>query len=186
MKLYEKIPDSVRVNGKRVRVNLDFRKVLKMINILEDDSLLPESREWLALKCICKRPKKGMMPEVMKLLFPQTGQHDKITDFDQDADMIMAAFLQVYGINLYRDKLNWFEFMSLLACIPEGSKYSEVLSIRARPMPEPTSYNSSERQWLAQAKTQYGLRLTEKEQAQKYKRDVERLSDFLMAMAGEE
>lgn len=183
MNLYEKIPDSVIVSGKKVRLDLEYRNVLKMIDIMARDDLLPDAREWLAMKCICRRPVKGMLPEVMKLLFPKTAKHEKIMDLAQDADLIRSAFLQVYGINLFREKLNWFEFSCLLACIPEGNKFSEILSIRARPMPEATAYNQKERQWLAQAKAEFGLQMTEKEQQDRYKRDVNKLGAFLLSMA---
>jgi hypothetical protein len=105
MKLYEKLPDSVMVNGKRVRLNLEFRNVIRMIDIMSEDGLMQEAREYLALKCICRHPKKGMMKPVRELLFPGAGSDnsERITDFEQDADLIRAAFLQEYGINLFRD-----------------------------------------------------------------------------------
>ena len=184
MKLYEKLPDSVTVNGRKIRLKLDFRNVLKMIDILEQDDLMAEARDWLAMKCICRKPVKGMKPAVMKLLFPKTESRERITDMTQDADLIRGAFRQVYGINLYKDKLNWFEFCCLLSCVPEGNRYSDVLSIRARPMPEATAYNKKERERLAQAKSEFGLKLTEKEQAEKYRNDVKKLGDFMIMMAG--
>ena len=110
---------------------------------------------------------------------------ERITDLEQDADMIRAAFMQSYGINLYRDNLHWFEFSALLSCIPEGSKYSEILSIRARPIPEATKYNEKERAWLINAKAEFGLKLTQQEQEEKYKKDVQKIGAFLMALAGE-
>lgn len=186
MKLYEKIPDYVKVNGRKVKVDLDFRNVLRMIDILDRKDLMPDAREYLAMKCICRRPVKGMMPEVISLLFPQTGAYERITDFEQDADLIRAAFMQAYRIDLFTDRLNWFKFSCLLSCIPEGSKYSEILSIRARPMPEANEYNVKERQWLAEAKAMFGLKMTEKEQEERYKKDVHQLGAFLLAMAGEE
>ena len=186
MKLYERIPDSVVVNGRKIRVNLEYRNVLRMLDTLARDDLLPESREWLAMKCICRRPRKGLYPAVMQLLFPVVHKREKITDLAQDADLIRAAFLQEYGINLFREKLNWFEFSCLLSCIPEGTKYSDVLSIRARPMPAATEYNAKEREWLAKAKSEVGLKLTEQEQANKYRQDVEKLGAYLLGLAGEE
>lgn len=185
MKLYEPLPDSVIVNGKRIRVNLEYKNVLRMIEILSQDDLLPESQEYLAMKCICRKPVRGMKSEIIKLLFPKTEEHDKITDFVQDADMIRAAFLQVYGINLFRENLHWFEFMCLLSCIPEGNRYGDVLSIRARPMPAATPYNENERRWLARAKSAVGLKYTEEERLDRYHRDVENIGAFLLALAKE-
>ena len=184
MKLYERLPDSVIVNGKKVRLDLEYRNVLKMLDILEQDDLMPDAREWLAMKCICKKPVKGMKPVIMKMLFPKSESHERITDMAQDADLIRGAFRQTYGINLFKEKLHWFEFCCLLSCIPEGTRYSDVLSIRARPMPEATAYNQKERQRLAQAKSEFGLKLTEKEQKEKYRNDVKKLGDFLIMMAG--
>lgn len=182
MKLYDKLPDSVNVNGKKIKLNLDFRNVLRMLDTLKRDDLIPEAREYIALKCICRRPCKGMMLEVKKLLFP-TEQHkeekDRITDYEQDAELIQAAFLQVYGINLFRDKLHWFEFMALLSSVPSGSKYSEILSIRARPLPTPNKWNAEERNWLIKAKAEHRIKIGEKEQEANYERNVKKVSQAL-------
>ena len=186
MKLYEKLPDSVIVNGKRIRLNLDFRNVLRMIDILSEDNLMQDARDYLALKCICKHPKKGMMGPVRKLLFPGAGSEngDKITDFAQDADLIRAAFLQEYGINLFRDKLHWFEFACLFACIPAGNKYSEILQIRTKPIPAATKWNQEERAWSMKAKAEFAVKLTEKEQERQYKKNVKGIGQMLAAIAG--
>lgn len=179
MKLYENLPRFIQYNGRKYRVDLDFRNVLKMLEYLSNDSLIPEAREWLALKCICRHPKKGMIDVVAKTLFPYAYEnsvnHERLTDFAQDADLIRAAFLQAYGINLFREKLHWFEFCCLLSCMPEGNKYSDILSIRSRPIPEPTKYNQKEREWLILAKSKYRIRLSEEEQKQKYQNDVGKL-----------
>lgn len=179
MKLFERLPNSVVVNGRKCRINLDFRNVLKMLKYLSDESLLPEAREWLALKCICRHPRKGMLEAVTRLLFPyayeDSGIKERLTDFEQDADLIRSAFLQAYGINLFRDKLNWFEFCCFLSCMPEGNRYSDILSIRSRPIPEPTKYNQKDRELLMIAKSKYRIKLSEKEQKQKYQNDVGRI-----------
>jgi hypothetical protein len=187
MKLYEKLPNSVMVTGKRVRLNLDFRNVIRMIDIMSEDGLMQEAREYLALKCICRHPKKGMMKPVMELLFPGAGSDnaERITDFEQDADLIRAAFLQEYGINLFRDKLHWFEFSCLLSCIPSGSKYSDILQIRAKPIPAASKWNAEERTWLMKAKSEFGIRQSEKEHEKKYKQDVKNISLMLDSLIGE-
>ena len=185
MRLQDKLPDHVRVNGRKVRLDLEFRNVLRMMDTLGRDDLLPEAREWLACRCICRHPRKGMLKEVRKLLFPEAVEREKITDFEQDADLIRAAFMQEYGINLFRDRLHWFEFACLLSCIPAGNKYSDILNIRIRPMPAATNYNAEERAWLARMKAEFGLKLSDNEQEQAYSRNVQRLGAMLLAMAGE-
>lgn len=186
MKLYERLPDRVTVGRRRYKLRLDFRNVLRMIDTLTRDDLLPEAREYLALRCIT-RPRgntHALMAAVLELLFPARGEStEKIMDYAQDADLIRAAFLQSYGINLYRDKLHWFEFSALLASMPEGSRYSEILSIRARPMPAPTKYNAEERAWLAKAKAQYAVKLTDKERGNQYQKGLRQMAASLLNLA---
>jgi len=186
MKLYERLPDRVTVGRRRYKLRLDFRNVLRMIDTLTRDDLLPEAREYLALRCIT-RPRgntHALMAAVLELLFPARGEStEKVMDYAQDADLIRAAFLQCYGINLYRDKLHWFEFSALLASMPEGSRYSEILSIRARPMPAPTKWNAEERAWLAKAKAQYAVKLTDKERGNQYQKGLRQMAASLLNLA---
>ena len=187
MKLYERLPEHVEVNGRRYRLDLDFRNVLRMMDTLGRDDLLPGAREYLALRCIMRKPPKRTGPvlgAVRELLFPEhKGDGQRLTSFEQDAGLIRAAFRQAYGIDLYRDKLHWMEFTELLSALPEGSRYSEVLGIRARPMPTPTKYNQQEREWLAKAKAAYALELDEKERAKAYEQGVKALFAGLIAWA---
>lgn len=188
MKLYEKLPDGIIVNGKYYKMDFDFRNVLRMMEILQDDDLMPEAREYNALKCVMKRPKNVhiVLLAVKGLLFTHKQSRDqkKITDFRQDAGLIRAAFRQAYGIDLYREKIHWFEFIELLNAIPEGNRYAEVIGIRIRPMPKATKYNGEERAWLMKAKAEVGLEITEEERLSNYDRDVTNIAAVLMGMAG--
>lgn len=188
MKLQDRLPDGVEVEGKFYRMNFDFRNVLKMIDIMDDESLLPEVKVYNALRCVCKRPKNvlKMYAAVKSLLFkaPRKKGGQKVTDWVQDAGLIRSAFRQVYGIDLFRDRLHWLEFTELLSAIPEGNRYSDVVGIRARPMPEPTKWNQKEREWLMKAKENCALELTDKERADQYQKDVANIAAVLMAMAG--
>jgi hypothetical protein len=189
MKLHEALPRRVAANGRNYRVDLDFRNVLRMMEILARDDLLPGARDWLALKCIMRRPPKdsgAVLLAVKTLLFPGTkaeADGKKLTDFAQDADLIRAAFWQTYGINLYRDRLHWLEFSALLHALPEGTRYSEILGIRARPMPTPTKYNQAEREWLAKAKAACALQMSDDERERNYARSVKNIFAGLLAMA---
>lgn len=190
MKLQDALPDSVFIQGKRYKLNLDFRNVLRMMETLARDDLMQEARDYLALKCIMRRPPKATTEALLAIrpiLFPETRRQaskEKITDFVQDADLIRAAFLQCYGINLFRDRLHWMEFSSLLAGLPEGNRYSEVLGIRARPMPPATKWNAEERKWLAKAKAEYALRMTDQEAQSSLESGLRSVAYSLLALAG--
>lgn len=184
MKLQDRLPEGVTVDGRFYRLDFDFRNVLQMMDELDRDDVLPQARSYNALKCLTKRPKnvEKVLQAVKDILFEQKPKKDakKVTDFVQDAGMIRAAFRQAYGIDLYRDKLHWFEFSELLNAIPEGSRYTEVIGIRTRPMPKATKWNAEERQWLLKAKADVALHLSEKEQAKQYEEDVGKVFAGLM------
>ena len=187
MRLQDKLPEGVTVDGRFYKLDFEFRNVLNMIDILDSEDLLPEAKAYNALHCLCKRPKNAVkvIEAVKTLLFkaPRKKDGQKATDFIQDAGLIRAAFRQAYGIDLYREKLHWIEFTELLNAIPEGSRYSEVVGIRVRPMPAPTKWNQQEREWLMKAKADVALEMTDKERAKRYERDVSNIAAFLMGMA---
>lgn len=191
MKLQDDLPRRVTAEGRAYRVNLDFRRVLKLLAVMADENLIDEAREYLALKCVMRRPPRSakrraaVLAAVCAVCFTQrkkaTGP--KMTDFEQDADLIRAAFLQEYGVNLWRDRLHWLEFSALLAGLPEGSRYSDVLGIRARPMPAPTKYNAELRQWLTKAKAEYAVRMTKREEENSYQTGLRLMAEGLLALA---
>ena len=183
MKLYEYLPDCVIVDGKRYRMDFDFRNVLRMMEVMGNDDIMPEARDFLALKCLTKHPKNvdKVLKAVKELLFERKpGSGERITSFEQDAGMIRTAFRQEYGINLFRDKLHWLEFAELIQNLPEGNRYEEVLGIRSRPLPAPTKYNQKERELLMKAKQQCALHLSDTEAARKYDEDVGRVFNGLL------
>ena len=187
MKLQDRLPEGVTVDGRFYKCDFDFRNVLRMIEVLDRSDLMPEALAYKALSFVRKRPKNAvrMLEAVKRLLFtaPRKTGGQKVTDFVQDAGLIRAAFRQAYGIDLYRDKLHWIEFTELLNAIPEGSRYSEVVGIRARPMPAATKWNQKERQWLAKAKADVQLEISEEERKRNYERDVGNIAAFLIGWA---
>ena len=189
MKLSDKLPEGVTVDGRFYALDFDFRNVLRMMDTLGNDDLIPDARDFLALKCLTKHPKNvaKVLAEVKRLLFTGTpGSGERLTSFEQDAGLIRSAFRQVYGIDLFRDRITWFEFTELLQNLPEGNRYEEVLGIRARPLPSPTKYNAKEREWLLKAKQQHALHLSEAEAAKKYDADVGRVFAGISAMLQKE
>ena len=192
MRLTEPLIRSIDAGGRRYRVNLDFRRVLAMIEAAADKNLLPGARIYRAMKCVTRRPPRddakcaALYVALCKELFPAARQKSdgpKLTDFEQDADLIRAAFLQVYGVNLWRDKLHWTEFSALLAALPQGNRYAEILGIRARPVPAPTKYNQQEREWLISAKAACALDMTEEEKQSSYQAGLRAMSESMQAYA---
>ena len=194
MRLTETLPRTVTANGRHYRVDLDFRRVFAMLAAMRRDDLLPAARVYTALRCVMRRPPKNdarclaVFAALCGVLFGERGKKPdtdgpKLTDFEQDADLIRAAFLQAYGINLWRDKLHWLEFTALLGALPSGSRYADILGIRARPMPEATKYNAKEREQLAMAKAACALDMTDEERAASYAAGLRAMSESMRAYA---
>ena len=189
MKLFERLPEGVKVGKRYYKCDFDFRNVLKMLEIMQREDITPTARDYHCAKCVIRRriPLKTASETykaLCDLLFdkrPETGGK-RLTSFEQDAPLIRAAFRQVYGIDLYRDQLTWFEFQELMQGLPEGNRYEDVIGIRARPLPAPNKYNKKEREWLIQAKQSVALHLTEAEAAKKYEKDVSRIFSGIMSM----
>lgn len=188
MKLQDRLPHGVTVGGRFYRLDLDFRNVLRMIDELDRQDLMPEAKAYRALRCLTRNPRNvGPVLEAVKaLLFhKKAADGQRITDFEQDAGLIRAAFWQAYRIDLYTDRLHYLQFVELLNAIPEGTRYSYVVGIRARPMPAPTKYNAEERAWLAKAKADVALHIdNEEERAERYSRDVANIAAALIGWAG--
>ena len=188
LRLYEPIPNGVTVDGVFYPCDFDFRNVLKMLDVMQREDVYPDARDFLCVKCIVHKRRirnaSAVFRAICDLLFEKTPDSGgaRVTSFEQDAGMIRAAFMQVYGIDLFHAKLTWFEFTDYLHNIPEGNKYSDVLGIRARPIPPANKYNQKEREWLLDAKKRYALHLTEAEAARKYEADVTRIFNGLMSM----
>lgn len=190
IRLYERLPEGVTVDGKFYKCDFDFRNVLKMLDIMQREDLVFSARDYLCAKCVCKPPKNAsrLYNELCAVLFEKAPETpvERLTSFEQDAGLIRSAFRQVYGIDLFRERLTWFEFIELLQGLPEGNRYEEIIGIRARPLPTPTKYNQKEREWLIKAKQSCRIHLSEKEQEKKYDSDVSKVFAGLMSMIPKE
>jgi hypothetical protein len=190
IKLFERLPETITVDGRKYRCDFDFRNVLKMLEIMQREDVYPDARDYLCIRCIIphRTPSKTastVYKALCVMLFGapvESGEKARIMSYEQDAGLIRSAFRQVYHIDLFRDKLNWFEFVELLQNLPEGNRFEETIGIRARPLPAPTKYNAKEREWLMKAKQSVALHLTEQEQAKKYDADAGKIFAGLMGM----
>ena len=66
-----------------------------------------------------------------KVLPRSTGDESgiRLVDYDIDADLIWAAVLQVYGIDLKDKEVHWHKVRAMLAALP-GSRLEEVMGYR--------------------------------------------------------
>lgn len=132
------------------------------------------------------KPSLGLLKAVSDVLFtPSKGGGDKAFDFVQDSPLIYAAFYQAYGMDLVdqQGKLHWWKFQSLLNGLPSNTRFSEIVSIRMKPIPAPTKYNKEEREELMRLKAVYALNLTSKEREEQLQRSLWNVVKYLQSVA---
>lgn len=162
MTLYDKLPDRVTYNGKEYLLDLSFRKVLAVADLMEEP--LPDEVKLqvsLELLVTSKHPvDAGLLSAVMDVITldrPKRKPKQKVIDLQKDWQYIYAGFQQAYGINLFKDDLHYLEFLALLNSLPGNTRMSQIIDIRTRPMPKPSKYNHEEIARLTELKTEFAL-----------------------------
>lgn len=67
---------------------------------------------------------------------PQAARRpEPVMDYLQDADAIVAAFQQAYGLSLDEVcDMHWWRFLALLRNLPDDTRMSEIIRIRTMPI----------------------------------------------------
>lgn len=144
--LTEKFPESVTVGGAERPINGGFRTVLRCYEIQGNKKELSEND---LLKMLCQFYKKDRLfseehinqmfwffscgREKKKKAFPRriAGINNKQPfDFETDADLIYAGFLQQYGIDLQEVDMHWWKFMILLENLGTDTRLSRIMEYR--------------------------------------------------------
>ena len=190
--MLDPLPRYIKVGRRRYRLLDDYRRVLLMMEIERDPRLTQAARTTLALRCLfralpaSRAKREDLLRQARRALFPATKRTEnrRLTDIDQDADMIRAAFRQVYHIDLRREPLRWGDFTELMANLPEGTRYAEIIGVRAMDVPEPTKTNSKYRQAIINAKTAFALQSqSEADRMARYRASVHTVAESLKALA---
>lgn len=126
-----------------------FNRVLTLLSeVFPSEELSDTQKIYLTVTSVSDAPPTQEIFElIVHELFPPKKKHTddtKTMDFEQDAALIYAAFLQTYGIDLYavRNQMDWRIFVALLKGIPENTELSRTIKIRGMKVPERTKDNS--------------------------------------------
>lgn len=126
-----------------------YNRVLTLLTeVFPSEELTDAQKIYLTVTSVSDAPpSQGTFELIVHELFPSKKKHTddtKTMDFEQDAALIYAAFLQTYGIDLYavRNQMDWRIFVALLKGIPENTELSRTIKIRGMKVPERTKDNS--------------------------------------------
>lgn len=130
------LPNTIEVNGRLFSIYTDFRIWMRFeISLMEHRNAKEIPVDYLF------KNEKPVYCNVRDLLAfsrprrdiprPVRGTSDEIIlDYKQDADLIYAAFLQQYGIDLMDvEELHWHKFLAMIHGL-KGTKLDEVMGYR--------------------------------------------------------
>ncbi|MBQ3226049.1 MAG: hypothetical protein IJB48_03215 [Clostridia bacterium] len=174
LSLVQDVPEAVECDGKEYPIRTDFRvwmefeqilfsalpwqeKAVRMLVLCYAETL-PDSLESalaLLLDFYAGHPKRKSLPTEEKV-------RKRIYDFTEDADMIYAAFLAQYHIDLTTENLHWWKFLALFHSLSAKSKLMQVIRIRALDL---SRVSGSEKNYYRRMKWLYRLPQDEMEEA---------------------
>ena len=131
------LPDSIIVEGKTYFIHTDFSYWINFSKQIHDKTKLVKDFDFLYVD---EKPEDRLagFRELMNFYLDKhelpraTGEEppEKTMDYALDADLIYAAFMQQYNIDLLEAKLHWWKFQALFFCLKD-TKFTDILSYRA-------------------------------------------------------
>lgn len=138
------LPTGLDYGGRSYPIHTDFREWLRFEELLTDrdmpdrdktmlmrDLIFPESPpcplpdllEWIMWFYRCGKPRREVKQGSKAAPVCYSGEYDD--------DLILAAFMQVYGIDLSQiSYMHWWKFHALFNGLPEGTKLGTVMGYR--------------------------------------------------------
>lgn len=91
------------------------------------------------------------------------GREEPVYSFEQDAGRIVSAFKKVFGRDISRERMHWFEFVPMLGDLA-GTAFTSVIDIRTTSVSE---INEKKRAEFAKMKRRFALeeQYTQEEQS---------------------
>lgn len=161
MNLKEKgCPDALQAFGQVFTINTDFRVWLRYPSVLSDDlSLVFPKKAPPITQDVVDQLDEFYNPTCVVPKSEESAGGVQLVDWDVDANLIFAAFMQAYGIDLTEADLHWHKFKALFDALPEETLLVKVMQYRG--------YKGSDKDMKALQRTwELPVKLTEEEQEQ--------------------
>lgn len=170
--MLDRLPD----NYEGYLIRTDFRIGIQIDLCLRDDSIPEYERLAIALNLLygngmpeLEKALKGLKWFLMcgkeQELTEDDGQNEQVFDFDIDDTRLYSSFKRAYGIDLTKDRLHWFQFVSLIGDLGDCA-FTQAIHFRTADISEmkgkereryakmkrrlklPTSYTSDEKETI--------------------------------------
>lgn len=141
MNMLQGLPCAIEVDGRFYTISANYRTVLEWFQLYDDERLTKAEKAHATVLFFCKDvPLNWESAFVQIIRFvclgeePTEGYEEKVTDFRQDFKYIWSGFRKVYGIDLLKEDLHWWEFRMLLDELPDDCVYKQIVAIRSQPI----------------------------------------------------
>ena len=176
--LLDRLPDAVIIGGQSVPIRTDFRYSILFEMLCLDNSLSSAQKSEQALRLMypalsvlpLNEPQQivdgllwffrgGDRPRNRHQIAQQHRQSDapteRVYDYNYDDELIYAAFLQQYGIDLTSAHLHWWQYRALFSALSEETKFMRVLGYRTAKITQ--NMSKEEKRHLRRMKEIYAL-----------------------------
>lgn len=132
-----KLPEAIEVSGTFYRIHTDFRYFIRFAQLLGEKETKPHDCDFMF---IAEKPADRIASVKALISFmnpphplPRKRAHEgsgaPVLDYILDADLIYAAFMQQYHIDISTAPLHWYQFSALLAGLRD-TKLNDVIGFR--------------------------------------------------------
>lgn len=139
--LTEKLPEYIVVNGEKCHIKTGFRNWIVYEIIVGNPNLTDEQKIALVLPLCLKKLPSSIETAVKACNEFYCGSREKkmeqvenqspLYSFLFDAELIYAAFMSQYGIDLNKADMHWFKFRALFKGLSSNNRIFEVMKVRA-------------------------------------------------------
>lgn len=142
---YNPILDKAPAEYAGVLLNTDFKQVFKFFRLMAAEELDENEKSEITIRLFVSGIEEGTSPDSIGAAIEahitgptknSEGSTKKTFDFIQDSGPLLAAFRQVYNINLKTESMHWWDFMELFGSLPKGTHLMEIIEIRNKKVPK--------------------------------------------------
>lgn len=139
MKLTEKFPHAVRINGEVYELNTDFRVGLKIMQAFEDPRLATLEKKVIMCDLLFQNvPKDLNAATIAAIKFLDCGKprreanSGRVYSFSKDSEYIYSAFLQTFGVDLQTAEMHWWKFCAMFGDLGQETTFNQIVGLRSR------------------------------------------------------
>jgi len=139
--LVDTLPETVVVGETSHRINTDFKTCLRAVLALEAGDLAWDEKAAIVLELMYgdKVPLDFSEALQQALIFLNGGKSDsdeasgpRVYSLSTDAGLIFAAFRQTHGIDLERERMHWWKFITLFMDLGADTTFCNLINLRRR------------------------------------------------------